>query len=188
MAQRPTSAEERAIPAVAPRRRLPAQVRRLVPEPKSNRRYVGPLVLAGLVLVLAVFVLYPRAEPPAPAESQVPLTVAESTAAAVDASSPVEGIPVQATQAPPAPAAPTPDPVVVNAAKLREAVFAPFRGLQGRFGIYVKDLATGQIVAHNESYPFQSASLYKLPVMYEVFKLRDLDLFKLNEEIQVYLA
>jgi beta-lactamase class A len=144
-------------------------------------------VLAGLILVLAVFVLYPRTDPePAPSDAQAPLTVAESTAAAVDASAPVAGVPgVQATQPPQAPAAPTPDPVVVNAAKMREAVFAPFRGVQGRFGIFVKDLSTGQTVALNERFPFQSASLYKLPVMYEVFKQRELSEFRLAEEMVI---
>jgi beta-lactamase class A len=161
------------------------QAIRVVPEPKSNRRYVGPLMLAALVLVLAVVVVYPRPATPEPAEAEVLLPVAESTAVAVQPSSPVEGVPIQATEVPQVPAAPTPDPVVVNAAKMREAVFAPFRGVEGRFGIYVKDLATGQTVALNERFPFQSASLYKLPVMYEVFKLRDMDLFRLNEEMTI---
>jgi beta-lactamase class A len=160
-------------------------VRRIVPEPKSNRRFVGPSLLAGFVLCLAVFVLYPRTVPDVVPEAQSPMSVAEATAAAIDGSSALAGVPVAATQPPQAEAAPTPDPRVVNAEKLREAVFAPFRGVQGRFGIYVKDLATGQIVAHNERFPFQSASLYKLPVMYEVFKLRDLDLFRLNEEMTI---
>lgn len=183
-----TSARERAIPAVVPRRRLPDQVRPLLPPPRSNRRYVGPVVLALLVVGLVAFVLWPAAAPPpvpAEAETDAQLSQAESTAVAIDVNSPVKAVPVQATQAPTEPAAPTPDPRAVNAEKLREAVFAPFRGVQGRFGIYVKDLATGQIVALNERFPFQSASLYKLPVMYEVFKLRDLDLFRLNEEMTI---
>ena len=58
--------------------------------------------------------------------------------------------------------------------RLREAVFGPFRSVHGRFGIVVKDLATGYEVRLNDHYSFQAASLYKLPVMYEVFKLRDL--------------
>ena len=94
-------------------------------------------------------------------------------------------MPVQATEAPLVPSAPTPDPQVVNEQRLREAVFAPFRGVTGHFGIVVKDLATGQTVRLNEQYPFQAASLYKLPVMYEVFKQRDLDLFSLSEEMTI---
>src|SRR5213076_2935930 len=43
----------------------------------------------------------------------------------------------------------------------------------------------GQTVALNERFRFQSASLYKLPVMYEVFKLRELEFFKLNEEMVI---
>jgi beta-lactamase class A len=180
-----TSAQERVILAVVPRRRLPEQARPLVPQPKSNRRFVGPAVLGLLVLGLVVFVLWPTASPPpAPADVEAPPMQAEGTAA-TDVRSSVQAVPVQSTQAPQQPAAPTPDPRAVNAEKLREAVFAPFRGVQGRFGIYVKDLATGQVVALNERFPFQSASLYKLPVMYEVFKLRDLDLFRLNEEMTI---
>jgi beta-lactamase class A len=97
----------------------------------------------------------------------------------------VEGVPVQATEVPAAPSAPTPDPKVVNEQKLREAIFAPFRGVTGRFGIVVKDLATGQSVRLNENFPFQAASLYKLSVMYEVFKQRDLDMFSLSEELTI---
>ncbi|MCC7372511.1 MAG: serine hydrolase [Chloroflexi bacterium] len=137
------------------------------------------------MLLVAVLLLWPAATPPTPADATEPLTVAESTAAALDASAPVAAVPVQATQAPQAPADPTPDPKAVNLRKLHEAVFAPFRGVSGRFGIYVKDLGTGQTIALNEHFPFQSASLYKLPVMYEVFKLRDLDLFRLNEEMTI---
>jgi beta-lactamase class A len=73
----------------------------------------------------------------------------------------------------------------VNEQRLREAVFAPFRGVTGRFGIVVKDLSTGQTIRLNENYPFQAASLYKLPVMYEVFKQRDLDVFSLGEEMTI---
>ena len=96
-----------------------------------------------------------------------------------------EGVPVQATEVPLAPSAPTPDPRVVNEQRMREAVFAPFREVRGRYGIVVRDLATGQSVTLNEHAPFQAASLYKLPVMYGVFKSRDLDIFALNEELTI---
>ena len=55
-----------------------------------------------------------------------------------------EGVPAQAIQATLAPSEPTPDPRVVNEQKIREAVFAPFREVRGRYGIFVKELSTGQ--------------------------------------------
>lgn len=73
----------------------------------------------------------------------------------------------------------------MNEQRLREAVFAPFREVSGRFGISVKDLSTGLSVNLNERFPFQAASLYKLPVMYDVFKLRDQDLLLLNDEMTI---
>jgi beta-lactamase class A len=69
--------------------------------------------------------------------------------------------------------------------RLREAVFGPFRSVHGRFGLVVKDLSTGYEVRLNDHYPFQAASLYKLPVMYEVFKLRDAGMFSLSEELTI---
>jgi beta-lactamase class A len=56
--------------------------------------------------------------------------------------------------------------------RLREAALTPFRDLTGEFGIAVKDLGSGQTVLLNESRTFPAASLYKLPVMYEVYRLR----------------
>jgi beta-lactamase class A len=126
-----------------------------------------------------VFVLLSSPAPPPPAAVTAEAT-AEGTAAELQ-----EGVPVQATEAPLVPSAPTPDPQVVNEQKLREAVFAPFREVRGRYGIVVRDLATGQTVTLNEHAPFQAASLYKLPVMYGVFKSRDLDIFALNEELTI---
>jgi len=157
-------------------------VRRLdPPEPtKPARRYLGPLVLVCVLIGVVFFFLLPSPIPPVPepvvdtAEPAIATAVAEA-----------DGVPLQATEVPLAPSAPTPDPQVVNEQRLREAVFAPFRGVTGRFGIVVKDLSTGQMVKLNENYPFQAASLYKLPVMYEVFKQRDLDSFSLSEEMTI---
>ncbi len=133
------------------------------------------------MLGLAVFLLLPQPPPPAP---EVPPTTADATPGAAVGQI-HEGVPVQAAEATLAPSEPTPDPRLVNEKKLREAVFAPFREVRGRYGIFVKDLATGQMVTLNEHVPFQSASLYKLPVMYGVFKSRDLDIFALNEEMTI---
>ena len=141
--------------------------------------------MAGVAIGLAVFLLLPAPElvvPPAPAPD---VTVVQAPVAAAPAVVPHDAVPIQATQVPLVPSAPTPDPRVVNEQRLREAIFAPFRSVQGRFGIVARDLATGQSVTLNEHYPFQSASLYKLPVMYSVFKSRDLDIFAFNEEMTI---
>jgi beta-lactamase class A len=144
-------------------------------------RYIVPVVvLFGLALGLVLFVLIPQPAPPAPLPEPVAVRPSEAATTGIQ-----EGVPIQAVEAPRAPSEPTPDPRRVNEKLLREAVFAPFREVRGRYGIFVKDLATGQTVALNEHYPFQSASLYKLPVMYDVFKSRDLDIFALDEEMTI---
>jgi beta-lactamase class A len=142
------------------------------------------LVLVGLIVGLTSFLLFRTPEPiPEAAPSVGDVQPGSTLAAAVPSSA--EGVPVQATEVAMAPSAPTPDPRLVNEQKLREAVFAPFRGVTGRFGIVVKDLSTGQSVRLNDNFPFQAASLYKLTVMYEVFKQRDLDMFSLSEEMTI---
>jgi beta-lactamase class A len=141
---------------------------------------VPVVVLFGLALGLVLFVLIPQPAPPAPLPEPVAVRPSEDATTGIQ-----EGVPIQAVEAPRAPSEPTPDPRMVNEKLLREAVFAPFREVRGRYGIFVKDLATGQTVALNEHYPFQSASLYKLPVMYDVFKSRDLDIFALDEEMTI---
>jgi beta-lactamase class A len=133
------------------------------------------------VLCALVVVLWPRPAPPPPVES-VQIAPDGSIQAAA---APALDVPVQEVQGTLAPSAPTPDPAVVNSARLREAVYAPFRRVHGRFGIVVKDLSTGYEVRLNDHYPFQAASLYKLPVMYEVFKQRDLGAFSLSEDLTI---
>ena len=96
-----------------------------------------------------------------------------------------QAVPTEATTAASAASAAAPDPRVVARQRMREAVFAPFRGLEGRFGIAVKDLGSGETVLLNESIVFQAASLYKLPVMYEVFKLREDGLLSFREEMTI---
>ncbi|MCC6174025.1 MAG: serine hydrolase [Chloroflexi bacterium] len=158
------------------------QARRLVSPKKPARRYVGPalvVVLSGLMLGLVLFWLTAPAQP-------VPTPPRAGTVVAGPAvGQPAASVPAQEAEATLAPAAPTPDPHAVAQQRLREAVFAPFRSVSGRFGIAVKDLGTGYSVYLNENYPFQAASLYKLPVMYEVFKQRDAGLFTLSEEMTI---
>ncbi len=129
-----------------------------------------------------------RAEPPAPASptglaaNPVLSTAEDSPFALVEAVPLAQGVaPAQAVQ----PGAPPPDPRAVAQWRLREGVFAPFRGLTGRFGIAVKDLGSGHGVYLNEGFAFQAASLYKLPVMYEVFKQREWGLVTFREELTI---
>ena len=145
------------------------------------RRYLGPIVIVGLALLLAGRVLLgggPEPTPTAPLAPPAPLAAPDPPAAIADAVPQLEATADT-------PSAPPPDPRVVAQQRLREAVFAPFRGLAGRFGIAVKDLGSGQTVLLNEALSFQAASLYKLPVMYEVFKLREWGLLTFREELTI---
>lgn len=144
------------------------------------RRFIWPTLVAGLVLGVVLYLAIP-APPPLPVEVAAPTPVLNPDGTVAE----VQGVPVQVTTGPIAASAPKPDVRAINELRLREAVFAPFRGIQGRFGIAVKDLATGQTVHLNERFPFQAASLYKLPVMYDVFKLRDMDLLALGDEMTI---
>ena len=171
---------------MAPPRRQPLeQVCRLAPQRRAPvRRLVGPSVLAGLVLGI---VAYGLAAVLAPARPVADLAVVAEATPAPNAL----GVPQSEATATLAPdgaavaAAPTPDPRVVNEKRLREAVFAPFRSHSGTFGIAVRDLGTGLSVLLNEDIPFQAASLYKLPVMYEVFKQRDERALTFREEMTI---
>jgi beta-lactamase class A len=69
--------------------------------------------------------------------------------------------------------------------KFRRAALEPFHGLNGRFGLAVKELGSGQAVYLNETAAFQAASLYKLPVMYEVFRLRAQDQLSFQENLTI---
>ena len=180
LAPRQWSREGRAIYAAPPGRRPLAQARRLVPQRKPLRRYLGPILVAGVGLGMLADLAFGTRPAPAPAAPVAP-------AAAVELSVQVaEAIPLAEAEAPPqAAAAPPQDPRVVAQLRLREAVFAPFRGLGGIFGIAVKDLGSGMTVYHNETFPFQAASLFKLPVMYEVFKARESGLLTFREELTI---
>lgn len=77
--------------------------------------------------------------------------------------------------------APTPDPVV----SLAEAVQREIGTSSGRFGIAIKDLSTGQTLLMNDRMSFSAASLFKLPVMYEVFRQRQLGNISFESELVV---
>jgi beta-lactamase class A len=136
---------------------------------------LGPIVVAILVCGVAARLLIGSA--PTPIEAP-PLAETEPTAEIAQA----VPLPIEAVQQP---AAPPPDPRLLASQRLREAVFAPFRGLAGRFGIAVKDLGSGQSVFLNETFRFQAASLFKLPVMYEVFKLREWGFLTFREQLTI---
>ncbi len=53
------------------------------------------------------------------------------------------------------------------------------------FGIAVKDLATGRGFLINADVEFPAASLFKLPVMFEVFKQNRLGLLSMDEELEI---
>lgn len=53
------------------------------------------------------------------------------------------------------------------------------------YGVYAKDLATGRGAAVNAGKVFKAASLFKLEVMYEVFRQRDLGLLEFDELLEV---
>jgi beta-lactamase class A len=180
LVQRRDPWEGRPIQAAPPRRRPLEQARRFVSQKNLLKRCLGPVVVAGIAAGLVMHVLL--GDEPAPPRPD-PVATVEPTIEIV-----LEAVPVAESTAPIEPVAaaePAPDPRVIAQQQLREGVFAPFRGLQGRFGIAVKDLGTGYAVLLNESFPFEAASLYKLPVMYEVFRQREEGLLTFREEMTI---
>jgi len=47
---------------------------------------------------------------------------------------------------------------------LRKKILAQIQGKQGKYGIYLKDLKTGQTISINGEQPFTAASTYKVPL------------------------
>ena len=162
------------------RRRPREQARRILPWYRRPGIYLLLLLLAsigGLPALLArvgalpLTAAVPAATDP-PARSSHPLEeiilpAAESTQTAV------------------ALAAGTPARLPDADDKFRRAALEPFHGLSGRFGLAVKELGSGQAVYLNETTAFQAASLYKLPVMYEVFRLRAQDQLSFQENLTI---
>jgi beta-lactamase class A len=91
---------------------------------------------------------------------------------------------------PPQPAAPTAEPAPPPA-------FAPDPVLQRKlsdllagdkaehYGVYVKDLTSSKGAALNADKVFNAASVFKLEVMYEVFRQRDLGLLSFDELLEI---
>lgn len=72
---------------------------------------------------------------------------------------------------------------LVTAPALVALVEQHLGGLPGIFGVAIKALAGGQGVLVNADRPFPAASLFKLPVMYEVYRQRDAGRLSLAEQL-----
>jgi beta-lactamase class A len=66
---------------------------------------------------------------------------------------------------------------------LAAEISARIAGRSGRHGIAVKDLRTGRGVLIEPDREFEAASLFKLAVMYEVFKQREARLLSFDEQL-----
>ncbi|MCC7104525.1 MAG: serine hydrolase [Chloroflexi bacterium] len=77
----------------------------------------------------------------------------------------------------------TPDPRLAPRERLGQAMLGPFQAIEGRFGIACKHLGTGLTVTRNDRLTFGAASLFKLPVMYSVFKQRQVGALDFGEEL-----
>lgn len=67
--------------------------------------------------------------------------------------------------------------------ELARQVLEVVSGLTGRVGVAIKDLQTGRGVLIAPESEFPAASLFKVPVMYEVFKQRDLGALRFDETL-----
>jgi beta-lactamase class A len=133
---------------------------------QSVQRFIGPAVV--IALLLGVVALIIRL-----------LSPAEAPVATVAGSSGVEAEAVAAPDSPPA--AQSQDPMIA----LAEGVQKEIATSNGRFGIAIKDLNTGQTLLMNDRMSFSAASLFKLPVMYEVFRQRQLGNINFDAELTV---
>jgi beta-lactamase class A len=60
-----------------------------------------------------------------------------------------------------------------NDSDLNAQVSARLEGLSGRFGVAIKDLRSGEGVLRDPNGEYEAASLFKLPIMLEVFRQRE---------------
>jgi beta-lactamase class A len=70
-------------------------------------------------------------------------------------------------------------------ALLAEAIQREVGRTNGRFGVAVKDLNSGQTMLMNDRMEFPAASLFKVPVMYEVFRQRHLGILNFESELVI---
>ena len=68
---------------------------------------------------------------------------------------------------------------------LAAQVSARIAGRSGRHGVAIKNLRTGQGILLDPGGEYEAASLFKLPVMYEVFKQREAGLLSFEERLEI---
>ena len=68
---------------------------------------------------------------------------------------------------------------------LTAQITARLVGRSGRYGVAVKNLRTGEGVVLDGDGEYEAASLFKLPVMYEVFKQREAGQLSFDEQIEL---
>ena len=90
-------------------------------------------------------------------------------------------LPMQDADAGPEPAAG--EPRLLTSPALATLVQQHLGGLRGVFGVAIKALDSGQGALLNADREFPSASLFKLPVMYEVYRQRDAGRLDLAERL-----
>jgi len=134
---------------------------------RSLQRYIGPAVIVALIVGGGLFAMRLTA----PAVTVAPMTVATDLTEEV-----------AAVAAPEPGAAPTSqDPMLALAEGIQKEIALS----NGRFGIAIKDLGTGQTVLMNDRVSFSAASLFKLPVMYELFRQRQIGNISFDAELTV---
>lgn len=160
---------------------------------------LGVATLAGLVSLRLLATPHPQANDPTPAlpaTSRPSLTTAEGPAF----EPPVGTVPPPISPIGSAPVArpalaPMPTPVSVPRStryspiplvpdpELAALVTERLAGHSGKFGVAIKDLETGRGVLIDPDGEYQAASLFKLWVMYEVFKQRELGAVSFGEAL-----
>lgn len=143
-------------------------------DPGRQAGATGPLstqAIAAGVEDTSVFLL-----PPGPTETETPTpTVAPATVSPTWPPLPTAINAPRPSRFGPTPLIPDPD--------LAAQVAALAGGIPGRFAIAIKDLDTGLGVLIDPETEYPAASLFKLPVMYEVFKQRELGALSLDETL-----
>ena len=130
----------------------------------------APVIIATAIPPLRPTEARPTATPSRPTNTPAPLTATRSVESAA-------ATPLIAQVLAPAPF--SSDLVLATQISARVA------GRSGRYGIAVKNLRTGQGVLLDPNGEYEAASLFKLPVMYEVFKQREGGLLSFDEQLML---
>ncbi|HEY7268841.1 MAG TPA: serine hydrolase [Dehalococcoidia bacterium] len=89
------------------------------------------------------------------------------------------------TQAPAPTAEPESAPIVVTDAALQRDIEKLIGDQGDHYGVYVKDLSSGKGAGFNADRVFNAASVFKLEVLYEVFRQRALGLLSFDELLEI---